>query len=113
MKPDTETYSSSLRRKDTHTTTRFTNPRKPAGIFDRHRLVEVKETAVDVRKRMHFAAVCEIELQTKRRESRTVGSFAMKDVARRRRRARNNRSRCDCNRNDVECVLQGETIVRS
>src|ERR1051325_4502097 len=102
MKPDTETYSASLRRKDTHTTTSFTNPCKSAGIFDRHRLVEIKETAVDVRKRMHFAAVCEIELQTKRRESRTICSFAMKDVARRCRRARNNCSRCDCNWDHVE-----------
>ena len=62
MKPDTETYSTSLRRKDTHTASGFTNPGKPAGILNRHGLVEVQETAVDVRKRMHFAAVREIEL---------------------------------------------------
>src|ERR1043165_651171 len=112
MKPDTETYCASLRRKDTHTTTSFTNPGKPPGVLNRHRLIKVKKTAVDVSKRMHFAAVCKIQLQTCRRESSAVRGFALKDVTGRRRYARNNSSRCHCHRNNVECVLQRKTVVR-
>src|SRR6185312_11530717 len=79
MKPDTNAHRTPFRSKDTHTSSGFTNPSKAACILNRHRLVEVQETAVDVCKGMHFAAVCEIELQTKRSESRTVCSFATKD----------------------------------
>ena len=68
MKPDTDIYRTALRSKNAHAAARFTDKSKVSGIFDRHFFIEVKKTAVDVNERMDFRAVCEIELQTDRRE---------------------------------------------
>src|ERR671927_1425119 len=114
MKPDAEAYRAPFGSEDAQAATSFTNPRESTRVFNRHRLVEIKKTAVDVRKRMHFRSICEIELQAERCESRAVSGFAPKDInAGGTRRSRNNCSGRDSKRNYIKRVLQRETVVGS
>ena len=114
MKPDADIYRTPFGSEDAQAAACFTNPCESTRVFNRHRLVEIQETAVDVRVWMHFRSIREIELQAERCESRAVRSFATKRInAGGTRRSRNDCSGRDSKRNHIKRVLQRETVIRS
>src|SRR5687768_5839966 len=77
MKPHADIHGAFLRRKNANAAARFTDKRELARVFDRHRLIEPKQTAVHMHKRMHLRAVRKIELQAERRDTAAVSRFAI------------------------------------
>src|SRR5262249_58214140 len=107
MKPDADAHRTSFRSEDAKTTASLTDPREPARVFNRHRLIEIQQTAVDVREWMHLRTVCEIELQAERCDSRAIRSLATKRIyAGRTRRSRNDHSGGDRDRYYIDPGLQ-------
>src|SRR5262249_44516235 len=112
MKSHTDTDRAFVGRKDSHATTGLADKLKLTGVFNRHRLVEIKKPTVDMRKRMDLRTVCEVELQTNRRDARTVSCLSLKSFDAANEAARHDRPRRDSHRHRVDCPLEGERLVR-
>ena len=60
---------------------------------------------------MYLRAIREVELETKRRQTRAISSLALEHINTAGRRSADYRTRGDCHRNSVKGVLQREFIV--
>ena len=78
MKSDADVYSAAFGSKDANTATKLAYKLKLTRVFNRHRLVEVKKSTVDMSERMNLRTVCEVDLETYRCDSCTVSALTLK-----------------------------------
>jgi hypothetical protein len=94
MKSHADVYSAALGSKYANTAACLADKLELTRVFDRHGLVEVEKSSVDVCKRMDLRTVRKIQLQAYRCDSCTVSGLALKcvDTRNARRAARSSAS---------------------